>query len=510
MTRIAEFSNWSYEHLEKSLLPAQGSITKRVASYAIQFFQFCCFLPLSGLSSVFSGLENWISPRASIDTPLVAFSKKPPPWSGAAPLPNIPWGTATAAFHDNGPLVHNKTNFGELYLKHHPERFDRESHFPNMWEHPERWVDRLVEIGAKTFRFSVPRDLIEPREGNFDAAALQKVIDLCTELQHRNIVPMVTLEHFSRPLYQTFETDEGIESFVNYATTVSERLYAAGVRKILTFNEVGVEPFQGYIMGEFPPYHKVDFEGAARFFTNMMKAHTKVYRALKQLHPDFEIGFSHDPIRFRYFHKMHPVWSPIERIVSKYLTDVNHTMVMTCLKTGNVQLKVPFFSNYSAQLDETPPFDFLGLQYYTDPCVKLSMFGGASITRVPNEKITAYCYRQYPQGLASAIEELSQFGKPLDLTEVGIDTGINKNDGDVERIAYFEKILQVVQKALDEGKNVRSLYFWTLIDNFDWHQGWDLPTHCPIRFGFYKFDPTRAELTPRPIVQWIKQKAGVL
>lgn len=129
-----------------------------------------------------------------------------------------------------------------------------------------------------------------------------------------------------------------------------------------------------------------------------------------------------------------------------------------------------------------------------------------SATRVLDEKTTAYLFRQYPQGLASAIDEISVFGKPIDLTEIGIDTGINKGDDDHERIAYFNKIFQVVQRALNEGKQVRSLEFWTLIDNFDWHQGWTLPNSCPIRFGLYRFDYRTGEIVPRGVVQWLKNK----
>lgn len=504
VTTIQSWANSTCSSLEASLLPAHGHLSVRVARYVMQFFQFLLFAPMAAGCCLLSCAEHWISPKP--DTPLVAFAKHPPPWQSNAPAPNLPLGVATAAFHDNGPQVHHNTQFGRLYLQDHPERFSPDFQFPNMWEHPERFVDRLKEIRAQTFRFSVPRDLLEPEEGNFQEAAFERISHFCEQLIQEGITPIVTLEHFSRPLYQTFETEEGIRSFVRYTERITDRLYQAGVRRIVTFNEVGVEPFQSYIMGEFPPYHRADFEGAARFFTNMMKAHTRVYQAVKAAHPDLEVGFSHDPIRFRHFHKYHPIWSPIERLVCKVLTAVNHTMVMDALRTGSVTLKIPFLCNYNVQLREPIPFDFIGLQYYTDPLVKLSLFGGESATRVPEEKTTAYLFRQYPQGLASAIDEMSAFGKPIDLTEIGIDTGVNKGDDDHERIAYFNKIFQVVQRALNEGKQVRSLEFWTLIDNFDWHQGWTLPNSCPIRFGLYRFDYRTGEIAPRGVVQWLKNK----
>ena len=503
---IQSWANATCNSLEASLLPAHGPLIKRVAVYVLQFFQFLFFAPLAGFCSLLGRVESRIYSKH--DTPLVAFAKNPISWSSDAPVPPILIGAATAAFHDNGPQVHKNTQFGALYLNSHPERFEQNFQFPNMWEHPERFIETLKEIKAQTFRFSIPRDIVEQEEKVFNNEAIQRIVAFCQALKEENIIPIVTLEHFSRPLYQTFETEEGVESFVRYADTITAKLYEAGVRKIVTFNEVGVEPFQGFIMGKFPPYHLIDFEGAAHFFTKTMQAHTITYQILKNKYPDLEIGFSHDPIRFRTFHKYHPLWTPIEKLVCKILTDVNHTMVMEALQTGKVKLTIPFLCNYSIQLTEPIPFDFIGLQYYSDPLIKLSLNGGESATRIPDEKISAYYFRQYPQGLASAVEEVSALGKPIDLTEIGIDTGINRGDDDHERIAYFNKIFQVVQKVLDEGKMVRSLEFWTLIDNFDWYQGWTLPKFCPIRYGLYRFDYLTGEIVPRGVVPWLKNKMG--
>lgn len=502
---LETFSDRAWEGLENNLLPAHGPLDQRLSAYAAQILRLCYYIPSALLSSLCIKAIRWIKPKPIQDDPLTAFAKRPQ-WEQTGEFPPILWGFATAAFHDNGPLTHKDTNFGDLYLKRHPERFNPHHHFPNMWDHPERWLDRLVETGATTFRFSVPRDLVEPCESLFSEAALQKITDFCDALILRGIEPIVTLEHNSYPLYQNLDSAAGRESFVAYAITVTEKLYQAGVRKVITFNEIGVDPFQGYLMGDFPPYHKGDFKGAALRFTNIMKTHGQVYHALKSRFPDLEIGISHDPIRFRFYHKINPLFSSIERLVCKYFTDTNHTMVMTCLKTGEIRLKVPFLANYRAHLDEPPPFDFFGLQYYTDPLVYVSLRGGDSVTRVPGERTTNYRYRMYPQGLASALQECAALGRPVDLTEIGIDNGVNHSTNEAERIAYFEKILQVIQKAIHENINIRSLHFWTLIDNFDWHQGWDCPE---IRFGFYRFDPTTGEISPTPLVDWLMQKSKV-
>ena len=522
LSAIQSCTNWTCSSLHASLLPAHGSLTQKTTRYVLQIFQFLLSAPAAGFCCLLSGVESFVASRpVAPDSPLVAFAKHPTWERGNNPqeemhwavregakVPEIPVGAATAAFHDNGPKRHEKTQFGKLYNEDHPELMHDDFKFPNMWENPELFLEKIKELNLKTFRFSVPRDLVEVNEGVFQEEAISKVVRFCERLKALGVKPIVTLEHFTRPDYQTFENDEGIDSFVNYAEKITDVLYQAGVRTIVTFNEVGVDPFQGFMMGAFPPYSRLDCEGAARVFFNMMKAHTRVYQAIKKGRGDLEVGFSHDPIRFRYFHKYNLLWSPIERLVSKVLTLVNHTMVMRALKTQEVSLKIPFLSNYSASLEEPIPFDFIGLQYYSDPLVQLSFFGGNSVSRVPGEKISAYQFRQYAQGLASAIEEMTGFhDKPIHLTEIGIDTGINKTgDDDHERIAYFNRIFQVVQRALDEGKKIESLELWTLIDNFDWHQGWTLPDHCPIRFGLYRFDHLTGDIAPRGLVPWLQRK----
>jgi len=188
------------------------------------------------------------------------------------------------------------------------------------------------------------------------------------------------------------------------------------------------------------------------------------------------------------------------------LTSVNHTMVMDAMRKGIVKLKIPGLINYEFDLGGPVKFDVSYLQYYSDPLVKLSFFGGDSVSRVKDEKTTAYRFRMYPQGMASALEEMASLGKPIVISEVGLDTGVNKGDDDHERIQYLNRISQVVKKALDEGINIQAVCYWTLTDNFDWVHGWTLPVPCPIRFGMYRFDYSTGEIAPRGAAFWFMRK----
>jgi len=500
---VTRISNWSCEQLEESLLPVKGNGIQKIATYAYHFFKFLVMLPIAATTSLLSFLVNLCS-KKPVDSPLVDFAKHPK-WSDPVHAAPVDIGFASADFQENGPKIHSETNWGKFYEKNG----NAVGQFPDIWNHPERLIDRLNDLGVKKYRFSVSRDKLEPVLGGpLDPLAVQHYRNFIRQLRQNGIEPMATLSHFSDPTYFSWDRAEDVAGFVNFSAAVSEVLHEEGVRKIITINEPTVEAFQRKVMGEFPPNDKLDFEGAGRILENMMNAHTQVYNRLKAAHPDFEIGFSHDPIRFRHYHKVNPLWTPIEKIICHYLSELNHGALMRYMQTGKFNLKVPFGTNYEFGNGTPPPLDFIGVQYYTDPLLKISFTGGGSVTRNPEEKKTSYDYRLYPQGLASVLDEFRTLKNPqgepipIDLTEIGIDIGVNTDATDKERIAYYDKVFQVVGKALENGVNVRSLHFWTLIDSAEWYKVWK------VRFGFCDFNPETGVVTERPAYRWIKDKVA--
>ncbi len=489
---------WSRKHLEASLLPIEGQWLKKSAGLIYQMCKFCLSLNATLLTAPFSLLQSRLSKQNVRASALMDFYRDPK-WNEqlmeAAP---VEIGFATSDFQDNGPGRHPNTNWQQHYARN-SETIGSLGKMPDMWNNPDQVIERLCELGVKKFRFSVGRDKVEPELGQpYDQEALQHYRHFCRKLKAKGIEPMVTLYHFNDPLYFSWERLEDVEGFVRYAEAVSEVLYAEGVRKIITINEPTIVVFQGWVQGAFPPHRKGDFKGAGLALKHMMLAHDLVYEVLKQRHPDFEIGIAHNPLRFEYYHKWNPLYSPAERVVCHYLTEIYHGAFMRFFKTGIFTLNIPFLTKQSFTRPKRPHLDFIGLQYYTDPLIKLSMTGAKSASRIPEEKLTSYDYRTFPEGLASALEELRALNVPIELTEIGIDTGINTDSNDQARILYFDKIFQVIQKAIDDGVPVRALYFWTLIDNLEWLKAWS------VRFGFYSFDPATGKVTPRSVCAWLK------
>lgn len=509
ISAIESINEYSFKQLESGLLPANGGIVNRIVNYVYQIFKFFIFLPICAVTSSSRFIATRFS-RKTPEHPLVEFAKHPE-WTTArsADASPVDIGFATAGFQDDGPSDeftrfglkgHPNTNWGEFY-RNNPNAPHVGPNVPDFWGHPEAFIQRLIDSDIHHFRFSIDRDRIQPQQNDFiNEPAMERyryIIRLC---KANGIEPMVTLVHFCDPLYHSWERAEDIPSLVNYAEIVCDMLAEEGIQKVITFNEPTVVAFQGWVMGKFPPHRKLDFAAAGRVLENMMRAHIEIYGRVKARHPELQIGLSHDPIRFRHYHKWNPLFNPIERFVCHYLSEINHKALMRYLLTGKFELKVPFRANYSFET-RRPPVDFMGLQYYTDPLVKINLTGGSSVTRVPNERTATYQFRMYPQGLSSALYEMSLLGVPIDITEIGMDIGVNHDSTDSQRIEYFGRIFQVIQKALAYNIPVRSCYFWAgCNDNIEWHEG------NKVKFGLHEFDWETGRCMPRPALEWLKKQ----
>jgi beta-glucosidase len=103
-------------------------------------------------------------------------------------------------------------------------------------------------------------------------------------------------------------------------------------------------------------------------------------------------------------------------------------------------------------------------------------------------EMTAAGYEFYPQALGGTIRFAAQrIGRPIFVTESGIAT-----DDDTRRIAYIDAALAEVRRCLDEGIDVKSFLYWSLLDNFEWTRGYG------ERFGLVHVDHETFERTPKP------------
>ena len=111
--------------------------------------------------------------------------------------------------------------------------------------------------------------------------------------------------------------------------------------------------------------------------------------------------------------------------------------------------------------------------------------------------MTDFYYTVYPEGFYRALMRVKQFGKPIIITENGIPD--NKDD---RRADWINRYLYAMKRAMADGADVRGYIYWTLLDNFEWAEGYTM------KFGLYEVDMQTQERTLRegakPLIEIIR------
>ena len=206
------------------------------------------------------------------------------------------WGSATAAFQVEG-------HYAESNWKSWVEEPGRILHGmkPGLacdwWG--GRWkedFDRAAETGQNAHRLSVDWARIQPAPDRWDEDALEYYRQIVRGAQERGLMPMVTLHHFSDPLWLSeaggWANPQAPKWFETFTRKVVEALKEY-VSLWVTINEPNVYYFNGYFSGEFPPGKKNDLESVFTILCNMLRGHAAAYRAIHDLQKTARVGFAH-------------------------------------------------------------------------------------------------------------------------------------------------------------------------------------------------------------------------
>jgi beta-glucosidase len=152
------------------------------------------------------------------------------------------------------------------------------------------------------------------------------------------------------------------------------------------------------------------------------------------------------------------------------------------------------------------PLDFLGVNYYTraimsyDDSVPLTRAKGIQ-KKTPT---TEMGWEIYPNGLREVLMRFrTEYGNPLlYVTENGAAFEDNvTRSGEVQdddRIAYLRDHIASAYRALRDGVNLKGYFVWTLMDNFEWAEGYSK------RFGLVHTDRRTMKRTPKKSFYWYK------
>lgn len=410
------------------------------------------------------------------------------------------WCAATSAHQIEGGNEHSDWWRWEMESDQVQEPSGRAADHWSRWQEDLNWLETL---GVNTYRFSVEWAKVEPSAGRFDAQVLQHYRRLVAGLAERGIEPMVTLLHFTLPDWLAqkggLESQEFPERFRQFAEVVYEHLGPWVVRWI-TVNEPMVHISAGYVEGVFPPGYQRPIQGIERPLVQMLRGHQKAYHALhskaRRAGRPLEAGMS---FHLRAFHPLR-AWNVLDQLAASLIGRVWNWTVATALETGRLKAQIVGLIRVNQALPGLAGTqDFFGLNYYSRDLISLDVFGGLQ-RHVGDGVRTDLDWEIYPEGLYETLKQVHRRFPhlPIYITENGLADG-----RDQLRPQFLKDHLKVLAQARAEGVRVQGYCHWSLLDNFEWAEGYG------PRFGLLEVDYVTFERRPRPsfwlYADWIQQ-----
>lgn len=336
--------------------------------------------------------------------------------------------------------------------------------------------------GHNAHRLSIEWSRIEPARGQWDAAEVAHYHAVFASLRRHRLTPVVTLHHFTNPLWiadrggwENRETVDHFTAFVRFCA----REFGGEVDWWCTVNEPEVYAFRGWSEGVWAP-RKHDESAALVVIAHLLEAHGRAYRVL---HEEDRSDADGDGIAARVgFAKHRPQlvparpWFPLDRLRAWFENRVFNLAVESAPLTGVIDLSIPGATPVKRALPELRgALDWYGLNYYTR--WQVNFLGKVAHTAKRGAPVNELGWEIWAEGLASAVREAAKLGKPVLITEHGV-----ADSRDQWRPRLIEDSLASLAAEIAAGAPVLGYLHWSLLDNFEWSDGYK------ARFGLYAID----------------------
>jgi beta-glucosidase len=326
----------------------------------------------------------------------------------------------------------------------------------------------LAGLGLRHHRLSIDWARVEPEPGRHDPAAVAHYRDVLAAALDAGVEPWVCLHHFTLPRW--FADSGGfaaepnrLNAWARHVEFIAETFgdLARGWQPV---NETNYYPFAAYLGGGWPPGHN-DLAECARVSQAMQLATAEAAVRLKQTGAPVASIFGLSAIQ-----AMDD--TPKTRRLAGLIDDVNWQVGLGLFRDGT--LRVPGLDPLDRP-DLSGSFDLIGFSFYSTTGVRQ----GAVVPYPPDAPVSPLGYGIWADGLGDVLDRLHAMvpGTPLLVAEYGIGTG-----DDLQRAAYLERGLQVTSDAIARGIDVRGLFHWTAVDNYEWRHGYD------VQFGIIDRD----------------------
>ncbi len=425
------------------------------------------------------------------------------------------WGTATSAYQIEGsPLDDGAAPSVWHEFSHRIGRVRGDANGDLACDHYRRWpedVSHLKELGVGAYRFSVSWPRVAPGPGEVNPKGLDFYRRLVDGLLEAGIRPFITLFHWDTPLWLEqrggFARRQAADWLAEYGAVLFRAL-GDRVKDWITLNEPMAYAIQGYVLGRHAPGYRNRLRECFHAAHHQLLGHGLLVQACRQLVPDARVGIAQAQI---WIDPADPA-SSRDREAAETMDAVLNRMYLDPVLKGFYPPRILqrfgrwLPAGFEADLARlSVPLDFVGVNYYARQVYRwspLSFYTRARAVSPPGARNSAM-WEIWPEGLYRTLMRLKEeYGNPVCLiTENGYplpETPGSDPLDDRERIEYLEAHLRQVHRARREGAWVQGYFVWTLMDNFEWDQGY------LMRFGLIRVNFATQERTWKRSAYWYR------
>ena len=435
------------------------------------------------------------------------------------------WGVATSSYQIEG--AHDTDGRGPSVwdvFSHTKGRVKNGDTGDIACDHYNKFSDDIIlmrELGVDSYRFSVSWPRIFPigTEDKINQSGMDFYDRLVDTLLENNITPFVTLNHWDIP--QGLEDLGGwtnrdmVQQFVKYSHYLSRDL-GDRVANWITHNEPWCISFLGYVEGRKPPGLKGAWAKSLHTAHHLLLSHGKAVPEIKSNVRNAKVGITLNlntaiPASDSEYDKKECDFydAQFNRLYLDPLYKKKYPKLLfdRLLEKGAIkQSDLNFIEEGDLKAISTPT-DFLGVNYYSravirDESVDEKLNEKQKITMGPK---TDFGWEVYPRGIYDLLKRLQDDYNVNEImvTENGCSYGDgpdeNKKVNDINRVEYHRSHIEQILIAVDEGIPCTAYFAWSLMDNFEWAEGYSQ------RFGLIWVDFDTLERIPKESYYWYQK-----
>jgi beta-glucosidase len=442
----------------------------------------------------------------------------PPPTPHRPAFPaNFLWGCATSAYQVEGGVADDGRK---------PSVWDTFSHAPgktfngqngdvaaDSYHRYAEDIDLLRTLGAKAYRFSISWSRVIPDgTGKVNAKGMGYYDRLVDELLKYGIQPYVTLFHWDLPeaLAGGWQSRDTAHAFAEYAALVATRL-SDRVQHFMTTNEIVCFTDLSYRVGQFAPGLKLGPAEVNQIRHHGVLAHGLGVQAIRaNARPQTMIGIAENP----------KVYVPVidteaHVLAARRAYREENAPFLTAIMEGR------YTDAYLAQEGANAPkvaagdmqvigskIDFVGLNVYQPEYARAA---DTPAGYVVEERPGSFPHMPSPwlfvgpEVMYWAVRHTTDLWKPkaIYITENGCSSEDHPHPSlgvqDTDRVMYLRNHLTHLSRAAQEGIPVKGYFLWSLLDNFEWADGFER------RFGIYYVDFKTQSRSPKLSAEWYQE-----